>query len=261
MVSVTPDSGLDFIENRILGETTATLNTIAVGTGTLSPSQNDTSLSNEVYNADSKNNNTIIESTSNTGEIRLVIQVTGGTEVPSETDISEIGVKASDGTLVYREVRSSPVTVSSGETKKVEFRLKNENEDVENKQTITNEGLDRIVDILLGNSTNYIDTIAVGDSTNNVSKTDTTMFAELSRDNDSASNVLVESTTNTGQILARTTISAGNDVNDEVPGGSDISEFGILTSDGLLVLHETRTPITLQSNDEKAFEIPFKVQP
>lgn len=260
MASIIPNSGLLFVENSILGEATATINTVALGTDTTSPSKTDTDLNGQVYSATASENNVVIETTQSVGEIRFSVEVTSGTEIPSNADISEFGIKASDGTLLYREVRASPISFSTGETSTIQIKLKFEDTDIEQKQAVTNSGLNRIADILLGNSTNYINIIAVGGSTNDVSQTDTVMFDELSRAGNNASNVTLESTTNVGELLAQTIISAGSEIEDQVPDDTDISEFGILTSDSVLVFHETRAPVTLRQGNQETFEIPFEIE-
>lgn len=258
MVNVKPDEGRNFVEEATVDGISEVLDTVAVGTGDTAPTSSDTSLDAEVYSVADSNGNVTVEKTTNTGEIRFVVEVTGGTEVPAGTEIIELGALTTDDRLFYREVRSSPITVGSGETKVIEFRTRAVDEDTSsNSQAITTDGLDRIANIILGNSSDIIDVIAVGDSTNDVSASDTSMFSELTRDNSSSIDVTIESTSNVGEPEIRTTVAAGSDGDDDVAGGSNISEFGLIAEDGLLVFHETRTPLTLEADDEKAFTIPF----
>lgn len=99
------------------------LDIIAVGTGTTAPSLSDTSLTSQEYSGSKSNSNIEIKRTSNVGEIRCTISLTGGTEVPADTDVSEFGLVSSNGVLIYREVRDNAVTIASGDTKTFEFKI------------------------------------------------------------------------------------------------------------------------------------------
>lgn len=252
--------GLNFIERVIADSSyTETMNTIAIGDGDAAPSRNDTTLDNQLHEAPSSSQTVIIERGTGVGEIRTVIEFTGGSEVPSGSDITEFGLKASDGTLLYRELRDTPITVTSGETKIVEIQIFVDDLDSEPSQVITNVGRNEIADMIVGQSSETLDTIAIGNSTNDVSRTDTSMYSELYRADNTSSNITVTTTSNTGDIRAEATISAGTGVDDEVDGGENISEFGLF-SNGTLMLHETRPAITLESNDTKTFKIPFTIR-
>lgn len=125
MASVVVDEGREWISEKVLdNHVDGQFYIVAVGDGTTSPSSSDTSLENELYRANSDDSNCSIQDTSNTGEIKCRITVSGGTEVPAGSDLSEFGVFASDGsTLIYREVRDTAVTVQSGDRKTFEFTL------------------------------------------------------------------------------------------------------------------------------------------
>lgn len=255
------NSGFNFVEQAISDESfTETMNTIAVGDGGTAPRESNTALENQLYEDTTAASNISIERAAGTGEIRATIEFTGGREVPSDSDIVEFGFKDNSGTLLYREVRDSAINVVSGETISVEIQLFIEDADSENEQTITNVGLDYIANRVIGNTTDTADVVAVGDGTGTVSPTDTQMSSELYRADNTNSNTIVKSTTTTGQIRVETTISAGNNADDEVAGGSDISEFGIFTKDSnTMLFHEKRAAVTLETNDSKTFKIPFNI--
>lgn len=259
MAHVYTDNGRDFVEDVLTGESTETLTTISIGTGESAPSTGDTSLDSFEYEATPSSSNITIERGNTTGEIRVVIGFTGGTEVPADSDITEFGVKTSDNTLFYREVRSSAVTPASGETKNVEIRLFVEDNIISQQQVITDVGKEYIADALIGVSTDTLNTIAVGSGTNNVSASDTSLQNEIYRGTDNESNISLQSTSNTGTIDVEISLSAGPDTSDEVSPNAEISEFGVLTSSDVLVLHETRVKIVLEENDTKKFTIPFTI--
>lgn len=262
MADVITDVGRDIIEEIVVGESSAVLDEIAVGNATSGPSTSDTSMTSELHSADSSSSGVSATAGTGTGELQFDISVTGGTEVPADAEITEIGIKASDGTLVYHEIRSTAIDVPSGVTKTIEVKLFVKDEDPgETGRAIIDSGRELIADILLGNSAEFINTIAVGSSTNegDVDSSDSGMFDEVYRDDDSQSNITLASTTNVGEIDAIVTLSAGNDASDEVSGGTDISEFGIFTDANSFIFHEIRNTVTLQAGDTKTFKIPFTI--
>ncbi len=118
MTSVLVDTGKEAISEVVITD----LYEIAVGTGTTSPSNSDTSLENEVYRSSVDNSNVTISDSSNNGEIDCSITISGGTEVSAGTTVTEFGVFTTDGRLVVREVRSG-VTLESGDRKTFEMTL------------------------------------------------------------------------------------------------------------------------------------------
>jgi len=116
MTSVVPKEGLDWYRDKSFNNVADTRPYIvAVGTGTTAVSSSDTSLDTFEYESNDDNGNCTVGPTSSVGEYEFKISVTGGMEVPADTDITEIGIKT-DGAnyFLYREVRSA-VTVPSGE--------------------------------------------------------------------------------------------------------------------------------------------------
>jgi hypothetical protein len=259
MVYVFTDDGRDFFENATVDPSyTEIIDTIAIGDGSSSPNNDDTSLDNSLFEADTTSNRVTIERGGGTGEIRATVEFTGGNEVPSDSEVREFGFKSSDDLLVYRERRSAAIDVPSGETRIVEIRAFVEDADAESEQAITDVGREYIADRAIGNTTERIDTIAVGDSTGTVSDSNTLLDSPLYSADDSNNNVIVETTSNIGDVRAEITVTAGSDPSDNVPANSEISEFGLF-SNGTLVLHEKRTPVTLEGNDTKTFKIPLTI--
>lgn len=116
MTTVT-DDGLEWQGDRAISDVPK-IDTIALGTG--QNEQNGASqLGDEVHRADVNNSNVELLETGDLGEFEAVIRVKGGTEVPPNTEISEIGVLAggSDGggTLVIIDEFAS-VPVEDGHT-------------------------------------------------------------------------------------------------------------------------------------------------
>lgn len=131
MTTIIPNEGLDWIANKAIeanGTEDEVMYSIAVGDGTSSPSSSDTQLDNELHRATTESSTVSIQKQSGVGEIDATVSVSGGTEVPAGTDITEFAIFArdpsindgnvteSDDVLVYREVRSA-VTVEAGDRK------------------------------------------------------------------------------------------------------------------------------------------------
>lgn len=84
------------------------IDTVKIGTGTSSVDDGDTSMQSSEF---SGSPDRIVPK--DNGERQFQIIVTGGTEVPSGTDVSEFGLFDSTGGMVYHEV-DDPITVSQG---------------------------------------------------------------------------------------------------------------------------------------------------
>lgn len=116
MTTVT-DDGLEWQGDRAISDVPA-IDTIALGDG-----QNETNgaseLGSEIHRADVNNSNVELLETGDLGEFEAVIRVKGGTEVPPNTEISEIGVFAGgsdgNGTLVVID-EFAGVVVEDGHT-------------------------------------------------------------------------------------------------------------------------------------------------
>jgi len=126
-MTILTDVGLYYLADHAFGVEPATINAIAVGTGTAPESTDDTALANEIYRTDPSNSNIVFqEDSSDQSTYEGIITLQGGTEVAGGTGITEIGAfagGAEDNTgtitgpniLVYRGV-ASPITIDSGHT-------------------------------------------------------------------------------------------------------------------------------------------------
>jgi hypothetical protein len=116
MTTITND-GFEAIGDVLLGLTTTRIDAIAVGTGTGSETQNATSLGNEVFRATKGDPKTSFADAGPGGELEVTIAVTGGTDVPSNTQLSEVGlIEDSSGSsrlVAIDEV--PPVAVENGD--------------------------------------------------------------------------------------------------------------------------------------------------
>lgn len=121
MASIITDEGRNWLRDKLFNdETDETPYIVAVGDGTTSVSGSDVALDKELYRANDDDSTVTVEQTTNTGEFEFRITISGGTEVPAGSDISEFGI-ISGGTneFIYREVRSSPITLQSGDRKTI----------------------------------------------------------------------------------------------------------------------------------------------
>lgn len=114
MAGTITNEGVDVIASSLAGVSTEHAAAVAVGTGTDSVSRNDTALTSEIH----REAPTTIVAT-DAGEREYTIEITGGTEIPAGTEVSEFGLMTSttadSGTLIYREV-ATPITVGDGIT-------------------------------------------------------------------------------------------------------------------------------------------------
>jgi len=127
MPSIIANNGDVLVSEHLLGQTTELLDVVALGTGTATPTETDTSLANELYRSTRSDSNVSIDlSGSEPGEIVARITVSGGTEVSAGTTITEIGLLGDQDTLLYRETFSG-VTIDSGDRKTFEFAIEPDN--------------------------------------------------------------------------------------------------------------------------------------
>lgn len=117
------DAALDWYQNRSIGNSSAVVDTIAVGSGTGSESSTSSGLSSEEYRASTSDQNVEITKTANLGEVDVTIEVTGGTEVAAGTEISEMMAYISAENIVVAVDNFSGVTVGAGETEQFSFPL------------------------------------------------------------------------------------------------------------------------------------------
>lgn len=127
MSSIVTNGGDTLTAKRLIGDKTEVVDTIAVGSGTATPTQTDTALENEVYRSTTADSNVSLQLTgSKAGEFIGRITVSGGTEVPAGTALTEIGLFGDQNTLVYRETFTA-VTIDAGDRKTFEFTIEVDN--------------------------------------------------------------------------------------------------------------------------------------
>lgn len=122
---------------------------------------------------------------------------------------------------------------------------------------IPNEGQEwvseKMMDLRDGEKPYYI---ALGDGSSAPTESDTSLDNEIYRADDDMSNCTVEATTNTGEIVARITVSGGTELSNPP---QDVSELGLIINDGSTLLYrEVRGAVTIESGDRQTFE--FKVR-
>lgn len=120
---------------------------------------------------------------------------------------------------------------------------------------IPDEGLEWMADKLLDIEFGSIDQVAVGTGTTGVSASDTSMVDLAYREDTASSSVTITETEDVGVIRATIDVEGGTDV----PGGTEISEFGVFTDSGEMVYHEITDPITLNIGEEVTFVIEIDV--
>jgi hypothetical protein len=91
MTTIT-DDGFEALADVLIGLTQTRIDAIAVGTATGSEVQNASTLGNEVFRADKSDPKTSFADTGSGGQLEITIAVTGGTDVPANTQITELGV-------------------------------------------------------------------------------------------------------------------------------------------------------------------------
>lgn len=145
MATLTPDEGLEWFVEKSLNESDVVdeiVYDVGVGSGAASLSSTDTQLDVQEHRSNNSDSIVSIVNTSpQDGEIEVKITISGGTEVPAGTTITELGVWARDPSLadsnfeggsqstndaddrmVYRELRPG-ITLASGDRKTFAFTL------------------------------------------------------------------------------------------------------------------------------------------
>lgn len=136
MATLTPDEGLEFAADKIMENSEVQdweIFQVAVGSGTANLDNNDTQLANEEYRANKDDSVVDIADSSIDGQITVKITISGGTEVPAGTTITEFGIfgidpsdRPTDDTtdakdrLLHRELRAG-ITLESGDRKTFEL--------------------------------------------------------------------------------------------------------------------------------------------
>lgn len=110
-------TGRDLVAEQVVSEITA----IAIGTGTTTPTESDTSLESPEFQAGVTANTASASVTGETGRFQVSLRVVGGSTVPADTELTELGVFTDDG-LIYREVKD-PRSVGAGQSIQIETEL------------------------------------------------------------------------------------------------------------------------------------------
>lgn len=112
MAGTVTEDGTEVFADLGAGATTSGVEAVAIGSGTSDVSETDKSMESEIHREAPET----ITKTGN-GEREYSITVTGGTEVPSGSEISEFGLfdstTANSGRMIYHEVEL-PITVNQG---------------------------------------------------------------------------------------------------------------------------------------------------
>jgi|APHM01.1.fsa_nt_gi hypothetical protein len=90
-MTTTTDAGLEAISDILIGNRTAQIDALAIGTGTGTEGTGATSLGSEAFRANTSDSNVELIETGPTGETELILRVKGGNDVSAGTDITEIG--------------------------------------------------------------------------------------------------------------------------------------------------------------------------
>lgn len=127
--SVLTTIGKEYTANRVVaGDTFPEINRVLVGTGTTEADVSDTDLESQVYSETfGSGSSTVATNETVSGAIDVQIEITGGIEVPPDTEITEFGLKTEVGDLIYREVRAG-TNIASGErfTFNISVRVQND---------------------------------------------------------------------------------------------------------------------------------------
>ena len=114
-MTVLTNAGRAYLDDLQFGRATDPIDAIAVGTGSSPESIQDVALDNQVYMSTDENQNVRFSSVPDyPSSTYAAIDLHGGTEVPADTQITEIGlIVSAQDILVYRDV-TAPVTVEAG---------------------------------------------------------------------------------------------------------------------------------------------------
>jgi sulfate adenylyltransferase subunit 1 (EFTu-like GTPase family) len=120
--------------------------------------------------------------------------------------------------------------------------------------TVTNEGLEWYRDLSLdGGET--INEVKIGSGTNTESTTATSLGAVEYSATNSSTDVEIQEGANTNEYVCNITVTGGL----EVDAGTDITEFGVFSSDGKLIAIDNFTSVTVSSGVTEAFSMTFTI--
>jgi hypothetical protein len=125
--------------------------------------------------------------------------------------------------------------------------------------TVTNDWLNRLSDIAIGNIDDEIHEVAVGTGTGNESAGASSLANEVYRSNKTFGDCAIEDDGPAGEFSAEIEVTAGGstaNVSVTNPDNNDITEIGVFTKQGgLVVINEYSTPVTISSGSRERFII------
>jgi len=125
--------------------------------------------------------------------------------------------------------------------------------------TVTNDWLDRLSDIALGNIDDEIHEVAVGIGTGSESAGASSLANEVYRSSKTFGDCAIKDDGPTGEFSAEIEVTAGGstaNVSVTNPDNNDITEIGVFTKQGgLVVINEYSTPVTISSDSRERFII------
>jgi hypothetical protein len=122
----------------------------------------------------------------------------------------------------------------------------------------TYDGETFIADLLFGNATGTIDTIAIGTGTTTAQRSDTALENEVYRADTANANVTVEATSERGEYTMTVQVAGGT----EIDPGTAITEVGLFVSaNGVMVGRETFAGLQIDSGESARIAPPFDVFP
>lgn len=111
---------------------------------------------------------------------------------------------------------------------------------------VPDDGRDVVADVVASRAT----AVGVGNGTTEPTSLDTSLESELFRADESDSMVDIKTTSSPGVVRFLVSVAGGT----EVSAGSEITELGVFSDDGLLLYRETRPPTSVASGDRVTFE-------
>jgi hypothetical protein len=121
-MTTTTDVGLEAISDILIGNRTAQIDALAVGTGSGTESANATSLGSEEFRAPISDSKVELTETGPVGETELAIRFKGGLDVPALAPIREAAAFISGGggggTMVIID-NFSKIEVETGDTEEI----------------------------------------------------------------------------------------------------------------------------------------------
>lgn len=120
MTTVT-DRALDWYQEQVLNIESGRIDTLALGDGEDSESEDPSGLDNELFRADDSENTVTIELGDDQATVVGEIEVTGGTEVPSDTAVTELMLYSDSDDVIVAIDNFPEVLIESGQTEQFEI--------------------------------------------------------------------------------------------------------------------------------------------